>query len=100
MKEKTKEKERQAQHHAHQPALQNQMRPQPQSEKPGYTGSNKLKDKVSIITGGDSGIGRAVAIAFAKEGAHPVIVYLNEEEDARETKRQVEEEERRCLTIA
>jgi NAD(P)-dependent dehydrogenase (short-subunit alcohol dehydrogenase family) len=76
------------------------MKPLPQAEKFTYAGSGKLKDKVALITGGDSGIGRAAAIAFAKEGAHLVIVYLNEHADARETKRQVEQEKRNCLTIA
>ncbi|HYG58644.1 MAG TPA: SDR family oxidoreductase, partial [Symbiobacteriaceae bacterium] len=62
--------------------------------------SEKLKGKVALITGGDSGIGRAVAIAYAKEGADVAVVYLNEHEDAAETKRQVEEEGRRCLLMA
>lgn len=88
-----------AQHQSQQPGLQSKMKPQPKSEK-AAPGNNKLKDKVAIITGGDSGIGRAVAIAFAKEGAHTIIVYLNEDNDARETKRQVEEEGRECLLIA
>jgi NAD(P)-dependent dehydrogenase (short-subunit alcohol dehydrogenase family) len=97
MEEQTK---RPPQHQERQPGLETEMKPHPQDEKPSYPGSDKLKDKVAIITGGDSGIGRAVAIAFAKEGAYPVIVYLDEETDARETKRQVEEEGQRCLTIA
>jgi NAD(P)-dependent dehydrogenase (short-subunit alcohol dehydrogenase family) len=101
MKNQSEEKTlRPPQHQSQQPGLQTEMRPQPQSEKPAYKGSNKLKDKVAIITGGDSGIGRAVAIAFAKEGAHSVIVYLDEDADAEETKRQVQEEDRRCLLIA
>ncbi|MCL6586471.1 MAG: SDR family oxidoreductase [Anoxybacillus sp.] len=88
------------QHQNHQPGLQTEMIPQPISEDPRYRGSGKLKDKVAIISGGDSGIGRAVAIYFAKEGADIAIIYLNEQEDAEETKRQVEEEGRRCLLIA
>lgn len=99
MKNPIPEKVRPAQHQLQQPGLQTEMKPKPKSEK-SAKGSNKLKNKVAIITGGDSGIGRAVAIAFAKEGAHCVIVYLNEEDDAQETKRQVEEEGRECLLIA
>jgi NAD(P)-dependent dehydrogenase (short-subunit alcohol dehydrogenase family) len=83
-----------------QPGLESEMRPQPRAEDPGYRGSGKLRDKVALITGGDSGIGRAVAIAFAREGADIAIVYLNEHQDAAETKRQVENEGRRCITIA
>jgi NAD(P)-dependent dehydrogenase (short-subunit alcohol dehydrogenase family) len=70
------------------------------AEKREYRGSGKLRDKVALITGGDSGIGRAVAIAFAKEGAHVAVVYLDEHGDAEETRRQVEQEDRRCLLIA
>ncbi len=76
------------------------MTPRPQSDDPGYQGSGKLQQKVALITGGDSGIGRAVAIFFAKEGADVAIAYLDEEEDARETKRLVEAEGRRCLALA
>ncbi len=76
------------------------MRPRPQSNDSRQRGSGKLDDKVSLITGGDSGIGRAVAIAFAKEGADVGIVYLNEHDDAKETKRLVEEQGRRCVLVA
>src|SRR5436190_18834702 len=76
------------------------MSPRPQAESPTQRGCGKLQDKVAIITGGDSGIGRAVAIAFAKEGADVAVAYLNEHKDAKETKRQVEEEGRRCELIA
>lgn len=83
-----------------QPGIEAEMTPRPQSEDKQYKGSDKLQNKVALITGGDSGIGRAVAIAYAKEGANVAIVYLNEHEDAKETKRLVEQEGRKCVTIA
>jgi NAD(P)-dependent dehydrogenase (short-subunit alcohol dehydrogenase family) len=92
--------QRPPQHQNRQPGVESAMRPQPQAEKPQYKGSGKLRSKVALITGGDSGIGRAVAIAFAKEGANVAIAYLNEHEDARETKRQVEQEDRACVLIS
>src|SRR3954452_4324940 len=64
-----------------------------------YVGHGRLKDKVALITGGDSGIGRAVAIAFAREGADVLCSYLDEEDDAAETKRWVEDAGRRCVTV-
>ena len=67
---------------------------------PHYKGSEKLDGKVALITGGDSGIGRAVAVLFAREGADIAIAYLNEHDDAEETKRAVENEGRRCITIS
>ena len=76
------------------------MRPRPKTQDETYRASEKLRNKVAIITGGDSGIGRAVAIAFAKEGADVAVVYLEEEKDANETKRLVEEHGRKCLLIA
>jgi NAD(P)-dependent dehydrogenase (short-subunit alcohol dehydrogenase family) len=82
-----------------QPGLEWQMSPKPQTE-PRHRGADKLKGKVALITGGDSGIGRAVAQAFAREGADIVIGYLNEHKDAQETKSLVEKEGRRCITIA
>jgi NAD(P)-dependent dehydrogenase (short-subunit alcohol dehydrogenase family) len=81
------------------PGLESEMTPHPRAEDPGYRGSGKLREKVSMIRGGDSGMGRAVAIAFAREGADVAILYLNEHKDAEETKRLVEEEGRRCVTI-
>jgi NAD(P)-dependent dehydrogenase (short-subunit alcohol dehydrogenase family) len=87
------------QHQPRQPGYQSEMTPQPDSGE-GYRAAGKLQGKVGLITGGDSGIGRAVAILFAKEGADVSIVYLDEHEDARETKRLVEAEGRRCLSTA
>nr|WP_099362607.1 SDR family oxidoreductase [Fredinandcohnia onubensis] len=88
------------QHQNQQPGTETEMVPRPVSEDHSYQGSNKLANKVAIITGGDSGIGKAVAIHYAKEGANVVIVYLNEHEDAKETKRQVEEEGQKCLLLS
>ncbi|TVX97886.1 SDR family oxidoreductase [Paenibacillus cremeus] len=87
------------QHQQQQPGIESQMNPRPAFEDTRYKAAGKLKDKVAIITGGDSGIGRAVAVTYAKEGADVAIVYLNEHEDAKETKRQVEEEGRRCVLL-
>jgi NAD(P)-dependent dehydrogenase (short-subunit alcohol dehydrogenase family) len=83
----------------HQPGVESQMRPQPQYM-PKYPGVGKLKDKVAIITGGDSGIGRAVAIAMAREGALISIIYLEEHDDAKETQRLVEAEGSQALLFA
>ncbi|MBI6874525.1 SDR family oxidoreductase [Clostridium aciditolerans] len=88
------------QHQPVQPGLEYLMFPRPIFNDPDYTGSGKLKNKVALITGGDSGIGRAVSLAFAKEGADIVIVYLNEHIDARETKSLVEAQGRKCILIA
>jgi NAD(P)-dependent dehydrogenase (short-subunit alcohol dehydrogenase family) len=83
-----------------QPGREHEMTPRPRADDEQYRGSGKLRDKVAIITGGDSGIGRAVAIFFAKEGADVAIVYLEEHKDADETAKKVEATGRRCLKIA
>jgi NAD(P)-dependent dehydrogenase (short-subunit alcohol dehydrogenase family) len=88
------------QHQDQQPGRESEMTPKPKADDPQYRGSGKLQGKVALITGGDSGIGRAVAIAFAKEGADVGIVYLNEHDDAKETKQLVEEQGRRAVAIA
>ncbi|MEC5230953.1 SDR family oxidoreductase [Bacillus inaquosorum] len=87
------------QHQDRQPGIESQMNPLPLSEDEDYQGSGKLKGKVAIITGGDSGIGRAAAIAFAKEGADISILYLDEHSDAEETRKRIEKEHVRCLLI-
>lgn len=89
-----------AQQQAQQPGIEAQMTPKPQADDAQYRGSGKLQGKVALITGGDSGIGRAVAIAFAKEGADVAIMYLNEHDDAKETKRLVEAQGQKAITIA
>lgn len=82
-----------------QPGIESLMVPQPIIENPNYKGSGKLKGKVALITGGDSGMGAAAAIAFAKEGADVAIAYLDEHEDANRTKKRVEEIGRKCLLL-
>jgi NAD(P)-dependent dehydrogenase (short-subunit alcohol dehydrogenase family) len=82
------------------PGSSSSMRPQPDYGEDSYRGADRLKDKKVLLTGGDSGIGRAVALAYAREGADLVVSYLNEHEDAAETKRLVEEAGRRCLLVA
>lgn len=87
------------QHQRRQPGREHKMKPRPRAEDEKHRGSGKLQGKVAIITGGDSGIGRAVAIAFAKEGADVSVVYLEEQKDANETMRLVGERGRKCLLI-
>ncbi|HET7871473.1 MAG TPA: SDR family oxidoreductase [Terriglobales bacterium] len=88
-----------AQHQAH-PGLEAEVKPRPRYQAPQYRGSEKLLDKVALITGGDSGIGRAVAVLYAREGADVAVVFLPEEKrDAEETAQAVEHEGRACLLI-
>lgn len=82
-----------------QPGIESAMVPRPIIENPQYKGSGKLNDKVALITGGDSGMGAAAAILFAKEGADVAISYLDEHEDANRTKKRIEELGRRCLLL-
>ncbi|KYC58680.1 SDR family oxidoreductase [Weizmannia sp. CD-2023] len=87
------------QHQMRQPGFEYLMIPRPVYDNPHYIGTGKLNNKVAIISGGDSGIGRAVAVAFAKEGADIVIAYFDEHEDAMETKQAIEHLGQRCLLI-
>lgn len=89
--------QRPEQHQDHQPGRETGMDPAPRFENPELHGSGRLKGRVALITGGDSGIGRAVALAFAREGADVAVVYLEENEDAKKTAALVEKKGRRCL---
>jgi NAD(P)-dependent dehydrogenase (short-subunit alcohol dehydrogenase family) len=99
-KTRPKRRLRPPQRQKRQPGIEKKMRPLPLPIRADYAASGKLAGRSAIITGGDSGIGRAVALAFAKEGADVAIVYYDEHEDAKETVRQVEETGRRCLSFA
>ena len=87
------------QHQERQPGIESEMTPRPEYEPPAYRAAGKLSGKKALVTGGDSGIGRAVAVLFAKEGADVAIGYLDEHDDAEVTRREVEEEGRRCVLL-
>jgi short chain dehydrogenase len=86
--------------HLAKPGLEEALALAPMYDAPHYKGSEKLAGKIALITGGDSGIGRAVAVLYTREGADVAVAYLNEHEDAEETKRAVENEGRRCILIS
>lgn len=88
-----------AQKQARQPGEQTEMTPKPISIREDYRGSGKLEDRVALISGGDSGIGRAVAVHFAREGASIAVIYLEENDDARETQRLIKAENAECLLL-
>jgi len=83
-----------------QPGDEHKMNPEPQVIRDSYKGSDKLKNKTALITGGDSGIGRSVAVHFAREGADVAIIYFDEDKDAKDTKQMIEKEGRRCVLIS
>ncbi|RPF49112.1 NAD(P)-dependent dehydrogenase (short-subunit alcohol dehydrogenase family) [Hydrogenoanaerobacterium saccharovorans] len=88
------------QHQNQHPGKESEMNPAPQYDNPNYKAAGKLQGKTAVITGGDSGIGRAVAVAFAKEGADVAIIYLNENSDADQTVADVTKLDRKCIKIA
>jgi len=94
-----KEEGRPAQHQDRQPGIESEMQPPPESFMKNYKAAGKLEGKVALISGGDSGIGRAIAIGYAKEGADIAFIYLEEDEDAAETARHIEAEGRKALPI-
>lgn len=83
-----------------QPGIESKMNPKPEYTDKNYKGSGKLRGKVALITGGDSGIGRAVSLYFAKEGADIAVIYLDEHDDAEDTKRLVEQAGQKCLLVS
>jgi NAD(P)-dependent dehydrogenase (short-subunit alcohol dehydrogenase family) len=95
-----KDAERPPQQQAKQPGGEGKMAPEPVIIRDDYRGSGKLAGKIALITGGDSGIGRSAAVHFAREGADVAVVYLEEHDDAQETKRLIEAENRRCLLMS
>ena len=84
---------------SHQPGIEEEMHPQPQDEGKGYKPAGKLAGKVAIVTGGDSGIGRAIGVLFAMEGADVAFTYLVEHEDANRTRQLIEAQGRKCLAM-
>lgn len=98
-KDKLKEQDLPKQQQDDQPGDESEMHLKPEIIRDDYRGSDKLHNKVALITGGDSGIGRSVAVHFAREGADVAIVYLDEDEDAEQTRQMVEEEGRECLVL-
>lgn len=94
-----KQEERPPQHQDHQPGVESEMQPRPHSLMENYKGVGKLTGKVALISGGDSGIGRAVAIGYAKEGANVAFIYLDEDSDAEETVRHIEKTGQKALAI-
>jgi NAD(P)-dependent dehydrogenase (short-subunit alcohol dehydrogenase family) len=97
--EQTEKQQRPGQSQARQPGRQHKMTPEPRTIRDDYRGSGKLAGKTALITGGDSGIGRSVAVMFAREGANVAVVYLEETQDAETTRALVESEGMRCLLI-
>src|SRR5881394_3586202 len=95
-----KPKPKPAQKQTRRPGHEHKMAPRPKVARHSYRGSGKLAGKVALITGGDSGIGRAVSVLFAREGADVAVAYLNEHQDAQETRRMVQREHRKCLLFA
>lgn len=100
MDPRQEQQQRPPQHQPQQPGREHAMQPRPLFIREDYRGSGRLENRIALITGGDSGIGRAVAVHYAREGAHVAIAYLEEHRDAEETRRLVEAEGRRCLMLA